>query len=184
MQVGGTAGQPWSPVLIDDETPWVDGYRGLFGLDTFDRFAGERAPAGPKYGRNGTVRQVWNDPIGWSGLTKVAPPFRAPAALEPRLTELEAELAALQAENDAAATSLDGLELEVRALAPTRLCRPPRGPRRRARQSRGGGQRRSAAGGLLADSIRAGRPSSTGSSGDFGDPRATSTTITTPYRPR
>ena len=34
--------------------PWVDGYRGLWGLDTGDRFAGERAPAGPKYTRTGS----------------------------------------------------------------------------------------------------------------------------------
>ena len=30
----------WTPVLIDDDVDWVDGYRGLFGLDTHDRFAG------------------------------------------------------------------------------------------------------------------------------------------------
>ena len=97
--------------------PWVDGYRGLLGLDTFDRFAGERAPAGPKYTRSGTARQSWNDPIGWAGLAKTAPPHRMPAALEARLGELEVDLASLRAENDAAAASLDGLDLEVRALA-------------------------------------------------------------------
>ena len=111
------AGQPWSPVIIGDDTPWVDQYRGLFGLDTFDRFAGERAPAGPKYGRNGTVRQTWNDPLGWAGLSKVAPPFRAPEALRDRLAELEAELKTLRAENEANSSTLDGLELQVRALA-------------------------------------------------------------------
>ena len=61
----------WSPVLIDDTIDWVDGYRGLFGLDTHDRFAGERAPAGPKYTRSGTVRQSWNDPLGFAGLDKI-----------------------------------------------------------------------------------------------------------------
>ena len=43
-------------------------YRGLWGLDTGDRLAGERAPAGPKYTRTGTVRQSWNDPLGFVGL--------------------------------------------------------------------------------------------------------------------
>ena len=43
-------------------TRWVDRYRGLWGLDTGDRFAGERAPAGPKYTRTGTVRQSWLRP--------------------------------------------------------------------------------------------------------------------------
>ncbi len=64
MAIGPDQPEAWSAVLIDDSTDWVDGYRGLFGLDTYDRFAGERAPAGPKYGRSGTVRQSWNDPLG------------------------------------------------------------------------------------------------------------------------
>ena len=59
---------------VDDSVPWVDGYRGLWGLDTRDRFAGERAPAGLKYTRTGAVRPSWNDPIGFLGLDKVAPP--------------------------------------------------------------------------------------------------------------
>ncbi len=117
VRLGGTDGAPWTPSIIGDETPWVDGYRGLFGLDTFDRFAGERAPAGPKYGRNGTVRHTWYDPLGWAGLGKVAPPFRAAEALQDRLAELNDELARLRAENEARSSTLDGLDLEVRALA-------------------------------------------------------------------
>ena len=34
-------------------TPWVRDYRGLWGLDTQDAFGGERAPAGPRYERDG-----------------------------------------------------------------------------------------------------------------------------------
>ena len=45
----GADADQWTPILIDDDTDWVDGYRGLFGLDTHDRLGGERAPAGPKY---------------------------------------------------------------------------------------------------------------------------------------
>ena len=67
----------WTPILIGDDDGWVDGYRGLWGLDTGDRFAGERAPAGPKYTRTGTVRQSWHDPLGFAGLGKVAPPSQA-----------------------------------------------------------------------------------------------------------
>ena len=67
---------------------WVDRYRGLWGLDTGDRFAGERAPAGPKYTRTGTVRQSWHDPLGFAGLDKVAPPSQAVAVLEARIAEL------------------------------------------------------------------------------------------------
>ena len=30
-------------MLIDDQTPWVRNYQGLWGLDTGDPFGGERA---------------------------------------------------------------------------------------------------------------------------------------------
>ncbi len=75
-------------------TPWIDGFRGLWGLDTRDRFAGERAPAGPKYTRKATVRQSWNDPLGFLGLDKLPPPGLMPTVLRERITELEAERAA------------------------------------------------------------------------------------------
>jgi hypothetical protein len=112
---GGT--HEWTPILIDDQVPWVMGYRGLFGLDTFDRFAGERAPAGPRYTRAGTVRQPWNDPLGFAGLGKVAPPSRQPDQLRAHIGSLEEELAELDATIDQRSAALPGLELEVRALA-------------------------------------------------------------------
>ena len=64
---------PWEPVVIDDATPWVRDYRGLWGHDTKDRLGGERGPAGPRYERGATVRSSWGDPVGWAGLGKVAP---------------------------------------------------------------------------------------------------------------
>jgi hypothetical protein len=64
----------WSAVLIDDETPWVRDYRGLWGLDTRDRFGGERAPSGPRYERDGSVRASWANPLGWSGARGRAQP--------------------------------------------------------------------------------------------------------------
>jgi len=174
VQLGGDGGQAWTPVLIDDAVPWVDGYRGLMGLDTFDRFAGERAPAGPKYTRSGTIRQSWNDPIGWAGLAKTAPPFRMPAALEARLAELEAELTSLRAENDVQASSLDGLDLEVQALskdqtfAAIHAGRAAELAKREAEVNKGRTQE-----GVLADSIRAGRRELERlCAGDLGDPRA------------
>ncbi len=174
VQVGGDGGAAWTPVLIDDGVPWVDGYRGLLGLDTFDRFAGERAPAGPKYTRSGIVRQSWNDPIGWAGLAKTAPPFRMPAALEARLAELDGELSALRSENDAKAASLDGLDLEVRALstdqsfAAIHEARAAELAQREAEVNKG--RSREA---VLSDSIRAGRRELERlRAGDFGDPRA------------
>jgi hypothetical protein len=56
--VGPGEAKRWCPVLIDDQTPWVRDYRGLWGLDTGDPFGGERAPAGPRYERDGAVR-LW-----------------------------------------------------------------------------------------------------------------------------
>lgn len=73
-------GQPevWTPVLIDESTPWVSQYRGLWGLFARDPISGENAPAGPMYNRDGAPRSAWYDPLGFAGLDKIPPP---PAAL-------------------------------------------------------------------------------------------------------
>ena len=107
----------WTPIVIDDDTDWVDGYRGLFGLDTHDRFAGERAPAGPKYTRSGAVRQSWHDPLGFLGLAKVAPPHKVPEVLAQRISVLEVERANVEKEIDEKSKPLHGLGLEVQALS-------------------------------------------------------------------
>jgi len=117
LVIGPEQPDEWSPVLIDDSVDWVEGYRGLFGLDTHDRFAGERAPAGPKYGRDGTVRQSWNDPFGFAGLGTTAPPFRQPEEIRRRISELESEGVDLASQVKRLAAELPGLELEVRSLA-------------------------------------------------------------------
>jgi hypothetical protein len=74
--IGPGQERTWNPVLIDDAAPWVCDYRGLWGLDTRDRFGGERAPSGPRYERNGSVRSAWANPLGWAGLIKVPPEER------------------------------------------------------------------------------------------------------------
>jgi hypothetical protein len=91
-------GQPntWTPILIDDDTPWVAGFDGLFGLDTEDRLAGERAPAGPKWTRDGSPRQSWIDPIAFAGLDAAPPPGRAVEALTSEIEDLRAHLEADQ----------------------------------------------------------------------------------------
>jgi len=106
----------WSPVVITDETPWVDAYRGLWGLDTRDPLQGELAPSGPKYQRDGSVRQTWYDPLGWAGLGKVAPPGEAAGTLTARIAELEGDLKEVDRRLQDLDTALPGLELEVRAL--------------------------------------------------------------------
>jgi hypothetical protein len=72
-QVGPGRPRTWHPVLISDDTPWVSAFRGLWGRDTRDWVGGERAPAGPRYDRDGRVRALWADPLGWAGLQKIPP---------------------------------------------------------------------------------------------------------------
>jgi hypothetical protein len=69
------------------------------------------------YTRAGTVRQSWNDPLGFAGLDKSAPPWRAPEVIAERITSLDSEASEVDAEIDRLTGELPGLELEVRALA-------------------------------------------------------------------
>jgi hypothetical protein len=116
--VGPGEGRPWLPVLIDDETPWVRDYQGLWGLDTGDPFGGERAPAGPRYERGGSVRLSWSDPVGWAGLDK-EPPSQAVEAqvIKDRMAELDARIAAVAAELDAIGDELRRARIGSRVLA-------------------------------------------------------------------
>ena len=119
LTVGPGQQVEWSPIVIGDDDGWVDGYRGLWGLDTGDRMAGERAPAGPKYTRTGTVRQAWNDPLSFVGLGGDPTPAEMRAALEARIETLRAERHATDAEADTLAATLPKLSVEVGALAET-----------------------------------------------------------------
>ena len=106
----------WTPDVIDDDTPWVRDYRGLWGHDTRDRLGGERGPAGPRYERDGTVRASWGDPIGWAGLAKVAPnPAREQALVTRRIQEIDAELERLELDT---AASREAMAMRVAGLAP------------------------------------------------------------------
>jgi hypothetical protein len=126
--VGPGEGKQWCPVLIDDQTPWVRDYRGLWGLDTGDPFGGERAPAGPRYERDGSVRLSWSDPVGWAGLDKEAPsPLAEQQAVAGRIAELDAELAAVTAELDDLGDELRRTRAGIRALGGTGARRDPAG---------------------------------------------------------
>jgi hypothetical protein len=115
--IGPGQSAEWSPVLIDDETPWVRDYRGLWGLDTRDRFGGERAPAGPRYERDGSVRSSWANPLGWAGLLKVAPDEdEVGLPLAERISALEREISGLDAKIDDARIELRGLRAQARSL--------------------------------------------------------------------
>ena len=111
--------EAWTPLLISDDDGWVDGYRGLWGLDTWDPLGGERAPSGPKYNRDGTVRQSWRDPLGWAGLDKVPPPRAAIPATAELLARLATEEATLAAQIEAQREVTRTLELELSALRQT-----------------------------------------------------------------
>ncbi|HSO03920.1 MAG TPA: hypothetical protein VLQ92_05530, partial [Candidatus Limnocylindrales bacterium] len=95
--IGPGQGDPWYPEVIDDDTPWVRGFRGLWGHDTRDRLGGERGPAGPRYERDGTVRASWAAPVGWAGLAKVAAnPAVESDLLDRRREQLHERLAELE----------------------------------------------------------------------------------------
>ena len=111
-------GQPesWSPVLISDDVPWVDQYRGLWGLDTRDFIGGERAPSGPKYNRDGSVRQSWYDPLGWAGMDKVPTPPQVTQKLQERTTELEHQLQRLDEQIADKRATVEELEMDITSL--------------------------------------------------------------------
>jgi len=115
--VGPGTNRVWTPVVIDDETPWVRGYRGLWGYDTRDPFGGERAPAGPRYDRNGSIRKSWDRPAAWAGLDKV-PPTRTDelVALRRRADDIDAELDAAQVRLADELDQLQSLHEGIRAL--------------------------------------------------------------------
>lgn len=73
MSVGPGGDRPWQAVAVTDDTDWVRDFRGLWGLDTRDFLGGERAPAGMRYERNGTVRESWGQPVAWAGLDREPP---------------------------------------------------------------------------------------------------------------
>ena len=103
--------------MIDDETPWVRDYRGLWGLETGDRFGGERAPSGPRYERDGSVRRPWANPLGWVGLLKVPPEDHdVGRELHERITAIDRELSELDATIAAERTALRGVLAQVRSL--------------------------------------------------------------------
>lgn len=114
--IGPGEQEAWHPVVLDDTQEWVHAYRGLWGHDTRDRLGGERGPAGPRYERDGTVRQSWADPVGWSGLAKVAPNSdRERELVEGRTKQVRDRLSEVEVEVDQIRTSL---RMEAAGLAP------------------------------------------------------------------
>jgi hypothetical protein len=115
--IGPDQSMQWeTPVLLDESQPWVIQYRGLWGLFANDPVAGENAPAGPRYNRDGSIRRAWYDPLGWCGLDKVLPPPSALAQARKRIGELEDECSRLDATIDTKSLELVNLGVETQAI--------------------------------------------------------------------
>jgi hypothetical protein len=90
LAIGPGQAHEWTPNVIDETTPWVSKYRGLWGLYAQDPISGENAPAGPMYDRDGSPRPSWFDPLGFAGLAQETPPPRELEVLAGECTRLEA----------------------------------------------------------------------------------------------
>jgi len=89
LTIGPGMPNEWTPNVVDETTPWVAGYRGMWGLYAQDPISGENAPAGPMYERDGSPRPSWFDPLGFAGLDRVPPPPHEPDVLEGERTHLD-----------------------------------------------------------------------------------------------
>ncbi len=104
------------PILIDADQPWALNNRGLWGLYARDPIAGENAPAGPVYNRDGQMRRSWYDPLGWAGLDKVPSPAQTLPQIETQQAALTARRAQLEAAIDEHGRALTGLGVEAAAM--------------------------------------------------------------------
>ncbi len=117
LGVGPGGDRAWAePRLLDPAPAWVTHYRGLWGLYARDPIAGENAPAGPMYNRDGTVRRSWYDPLGWAGLDKEPPPDEVLHRIEARYKELKTRRAELDDAIAANGQTLTGLGVEAAAM--------------------------------------------------------------------
>jgi hypothetical protein len=107
------------PTAESPEPPWVDNYRGLWGLRSGDLLGGEDAPTGPRFDRSGGERKRWYDPVGWSGLDKTPPPAAAMATLAQQQQRLYEQRNELSHTIDDATVQMMGFEMEVAAQRST-----------------------------------------------------------------
>ncbi len=117
LSIGPEQDEPWDePLLIHEGVGWVRTYRGLWGLYTQDPFAGEDAPAGPMFNRDGTVRRSWYDPAGWAGLDKVPPATAMIDVIRRRRQELVAQRVQLRNQVDAKLATVRGLHMQATSI--------------------------------------------------------------------
>jgi hypothetical protein len=116
LSIGPGQVKNWQPECLEEQTNWAMDYRGLWGLYAQDPIAGENAPAGPVYNRDGTVRQSWYDPLGWAGLEKLPPPDEMLLVLERRRGEINEERLRAQEEIQVKSAALQRMGVEAAAL--------------------------------------------------------------------
>lgn len=104
LSIGPGQAKEWNePEVLEPVPAWARAYRGLWGVFVRDPVAGENAPAGPLFNRDGRMRRAWYDPLGWAGLDKLPPHSREPNWVQERIMELrlrQTELAGLLAEKN------------------------------------------------------------------------------------
>ncbi len=116
LAIGQGQAKTWTPNLINEATPWVSEYRGLWGLFARDPISGENAPAGPMYNRDGSPRASWYDPLGFAGLDKVPPPPRALPMIQARMQELRERQAVITGELEPQSAALQELGMQLQAM--------------------------------------------------------------------
>ncbi len=116
LALGPGQDREWQPEVISESTAWAISYRGLWGLYARDPIAGENAPAGPVYNRDGSVRQSWCNPLGWSGLDKLPPNHDAPEVLKRKLDEIQAYQVSLKTKIEQQSSKLVGMGVEAAAM--------------------------------------------------------------------
>jgi len=117
LSIGADGAKTWEAILFDETTPWARGYRGLWGLYAADPIAGENAPAGPIYDRDGNFRRRWIDPLGWAGLDKVAPPHQLVARIDEQLFAWYSKIQDLEKEIRQRTAELQRMDVTHQALS-------------------------------------------------------------------
>jgi hypothetical protein len=116
LSIGPGQDQEWSPNLIDESTPWVSAFRGMWGLYAQDPISGENAPAGPMYNRDGSVRAGWYDPLGFAELDKIPPPPQELPLLQEQHRRVEARSAELDELIPQRADELQRIGVELESM--------------------------------------------------------------------
>ncbi|MEM7331618.1 MAG: hypothetical protein AAF490_05975 [Chloroflexota bacterium] len=119
VEIGPKSDRPWTPILLSSEDEWAERYRGLWGFDPQDFLGGERAPGGAKFNRDGSVRQSWSDPLGWSGLDKVPPPTETAVIIKEQLKNIDEKQIQLTQVYDHLRENVRILALETAAFSET-----------------------------------------------------------------